>query len=549
MHVTPANIVQRTIHSIVAALCCAACCGCGIVRVIDYKIPAIRFDRATNRPLPDRKDPAVREALGEWRGLSEEDLQRFPTPYHAYVNTPAPGTFEGNHTVGLAFSGGGTRGTIFCGYCLNELEKLGSIIVQTDNGPTTIRVWDEVDYVSGVSTGAIPATVYALDRAGKAPEGFQLDNWPECFNRDLIVRSLKVLALRPHLIVRDMLVDMNSRPPVAGAIAAAFFEGKIGKPGSGLTFGELPATPILFLGSTVINDPGVPFEQTRLPYRYAVDTYPDTPWGVGIQSFESIHSDPMQYGLAEACYNSMAFPGYLRSGLLTVREDRPWVRAGLPGPARDRMRRARRAPGYEDTCYMKDGGLIDNRGVSSLDRIFEGLACVPHQPLLIGLDAGYRELRKPEQGGKLLKKGWFNEVHASSRASWQTGQDAFERLFAAHGDDGAYAYARFRFVAWVPYLSEEKKDTPEARHLENLCRQEPLVRDPDRLLELTRGIGTTFVDLSDEQLAAVRVTAKFAVWHDCHRLLRWASDAYNGASAAFEHAPPRYRFPVSLDPQ
>ncbi|MBN2308128.1 MAG: patatin-like phospholipase family protein [Candidatus Hydrogenedentes bacterium] len=525
-------------HWLAAVALVAVCCGCGVIRVADFMAPAIRFDRAANRPLPGAGDPAVEDALARWRALPPAARTRYPTPYHSYVQTPAPGSFEGEYAVGLAFSGGGTRGTVFCAMCVDEIEQLGAILVRLPEGTRRIDPLADIDFVSGVSTGAIPAAAFVLDRGPNCPGHLRRDAWPECFNRDLVARSFKGLALHPHIFLRDLLIGMNGRPAMAGAMASAFFEGAACKPASGLTFRALPEVPLLFIGSTVINDPGTPFVQTRLPYRYALDTYPDTEWGVGVQSFESFHSDPMAYALGEACYNSSAFPGYLRSGLMRLHPDQPWVGSGLPEPEQARMARARNQPGYAYVYDLKDGGLVDNRGVSSIDRVFESLARsggVPHTPLLIGLDAGYRELRAPERGGRLLKKGWFNEVYSASRASWQTGQDAYERLFDAHSNDGLYAYARFRFVAWTPYLGQHG---PESDYLAELCRGEPAIGDAGRLLEVLRGIGTTMGDLTDAEMDAIRVAARFAVWHERDTLLEWASAIHGGAPAAFENAPP-----------
>ncbi|MCL4695368.1 MAG: patatin-like phospholipase family protein, partial [Candidatus Hydrogenedentes bacterium] len=156
--------------------------GCAVVRYTDYAMPALRFDRPGNEPLPPREDPAVHEALSRWDAMSPEERERYPTPYHAYVNTPDPGTFEGDLVAGLAFSGGGTRGTVFGAACVRELMDLGPVVVHGPEGEVTVDLLDEIDYVSGVSTGAIPAALFALAFGESCPERMRFEHWPDCFN-------------------------------------------------------------------------------------------------------------------------------------------------------------------------------------------------------------------------------------------------------------------------------------------------------------------------------------------------------------------------------
>jgi hypothetical protein len=202
------------------------------------------------------------------------------------------------------------------------------------------------------------------------------------------------------------------------------------------------------------------------------------------------------------------------------------------------MRAARTQHGYEGTYDVKDGGLVDNRGTYILHRIYQSMAeeyPPAHKPLLIGLDAGYLELRPPKKGGGVLKKGWMNELQAAMRASWQTGQDAYNELVEATAAQGGYDYVRFRFTAWVPFMASETEteESPEGRYLLKLCREEPLIRTPETLLETLRQVGTTFSYLSPPQLAATKLCARFAVWLEQDNLLRWASELHDGAPASF----------------
>lgn len=516
--------------------------GCAVVRYADYAMPALRFDRPSNEPLPPREDPAVQDALSRWDAMSPDERERYPSPYHVYVNTPEPGTFEGDLVAGLAFSGGGTRGTVFGAACVRELMDLGPVVVHGPEGEFTVDLMDEIDYVSGVSTGAIPAALFALAFGESCPDAMRFEHWPDCFNVDVQGIGARHMAARPDLFLRDMTFGMNTRYALAGAIAAAFFEGKPNHPASGLTFADLPETPVLAIGATIVNDPGVPLMLTRLPYRYAIDQQPDYLWQTGIQSFESLHSDPMTYPLGEASYGSSSFPGHLRAGQMRVREDRPWVYTGLDSSQEERMRMARNQRGYEGTYAIKDGGLVDNRGSYILHRLYtdSGLERnAEKKPLLLAADAGFLELRPTKPGAEKLAQGWMNELQSSMRASWQTGQDAYNAMIEATAEDGAYAYVRLRFTEWVPHMiSEDAVDDSEAgAYLQFLCEREPLVGSPGALLKILRPIGTTFGTLSPEQLAAVKLCARFAVWTERERLLQWVSECHGGAAAEFAQIP------------
>ena len=512
------------IWKIVVAMTCLALTGCGVIRYLDYRKPALRFDPPLNQPLPTECHPAVAAALDAWRGLSSEERGRYPTPYHVYVDTPHPGTFEGDHTIGLAFSGGGTRGMVFGAACVMELIKQGPFAVETDQGMQTIDPVDETAYVSGVSTGAIPAALFALAHADKAPEGFGFDQWPECFNQDLTGRGVRAFLARPHRIVRDMTLDMNTRPTGAAVVAATFFDGTPYQMGSGLTFGALPATPVVLIGGTIVDDPATEFVFTRLPYRYVLDARGVTPWDVGAQSFESFGSDPLQYPLGEASYAASAFPGVMRSGRLRVRDDPPWLAEALRGPTADRWARTRRQPGYEGIYSVMDGGLIDNRGAMLIAPIFHTpeIRTQP-PPLLIVLDAGFADLRPAEPGSRNLDRGWFDELTASSLAGWRATQRAYGALLDQLAAEAGFHVVQFRYTVWTRYLD---RDGPENLYLRALCRDEPLIGTPERLLAIARTIGTQASPLDDAQYAAVRLAARFAVWHERDRLIAWAQARY-----------------------
>lgn len=530
--------------ALVAAMIALVLPGCGALRYADYKLPAVRFDRAMNVPLPTSESDAAQNAMIRWRQLDADRRAQYPTPYHVYVDTPTPGAFEGDYTIAVAFSGGGTRGVVFGAECVRLLRELGPIRIERDGASETVDPLDELDYISGVSTGAVPAALLALSYGDHIPEAMRLEHWPDCLNANVSGAGLRHLASRPDKLVRNLAFDINTRSALAGAIAATFFEGKAGYPASGLTFGDLPPRPVLIIGATIINDPGVPLMQTRLPYRYALDERPQYPWQTRLQSFETFHTDPMSYALGMASCDSSSFPGNVRSGLLTVHPDQDWVYEGLDAATKERMRTARTQLGYEGVYSIKDGGLVDNRGAYCIHRLYDRISkdrMDGSRPLLIGLDAGFLEVRPPKPGDGLLKKSWMDELQASMRTSWQTGQDGYNQLVEAATAQRTYNYVRFRLTSWVRFMTSEASvdDSPEGTHLLALCREEPLIETPGTLLCVVRDIGTKFSRLTPQELAATKLCARFAVWLERDALLQWARDIHGGAEVSWTGTPTR----------
>lgn len=540
LDVVRSSIFFRCLGSVAGLLTVASTfCGCTALRLADFNARALRLDPPANRAIPDANDPDVAAAIARWQSLDEQGKREFPTAYHTYVDTPAPGTFEGDAVVAMAFSGGGTRGTVFAAMCVQRLRALGDIIVGTPEGERRLNPFDEVDYVTGASTGAVPAAAWALNHGEACPEALRFDAWPLCFNIDVQASAIDHMLMRPHILVRDFTFVLNSYSILASTLSNVFFEGHPYRPNSGLTFADLPQTPVLFLTATIINDPGAPFLQTRLPYRFTLDDYPAQPWAVGPQSFETFHSDPLRYGLGAACANSSSFPGYVRAGRMAVRDDAAWTVEQVASGEETRMRRARTQAGYEGIYAVKDGGLVDNRAVAPLDHLFQRLSDrseIPSKPLVIALDANYQALREPEPGDSLLAQGWFNELYASSRASWQTGQDAYERLSRANVEAGLYTLARFEFAGWtLHYPTGDGELSAETEYLIGLCEAAPGIGTPEHLLEVLRGIGTTLRAMSSTELEAIAIAADFAVWREKAVLLDWAAAHLEGSSPRFEH--------------
>ena len=510
-------------HPVLAAVVLLFCAGCLVLRQVDYVLPGLRVDSPPNIPLPCAEDENVQDAIAAWKMSARHEPARYPTAYHVYADSPAPGTFEGDLVVGLAFSGGGTRGQVFGAACYRALEPL---FLQRDgaDGVREYNITAETDYIAGVSTGALPAALLALDFGGQCPPDRQTGAWPEALNVNLQARFLRHLGMRPWLIARDHLIETNSRPACIAVMRKVFFQDADGR---GLVFGDLPPAPALFLCSTRLGNPSGPFIQTRLPYRYSLDFPPEPPWAAPVlQTFENTHADPLRASLAEACYNSISYPGLMRSGLMRVHDDPAWVATDLDPPERKRMLRAREGLPSGAVIELKDGGLIDNRAVFVIGDIFASLVrknAVEHPPLLISIDASILDLQplRPAAPGRT---GWMGEMGASYLALWQASHRANAQLMQHHAHESGYHLVCLELAAWIPCLSPgTEQEQADAKHLTALCAEEPLINSVERFTELMRSMGTSLGALSPEQMAAAQVAARFAVWKSMEGLRQWAT--------------------------
>ncbi len=499
-----------------------ACTGCMVLRQVDYVLPALRVDCPPNIPLPGEEDEKVQDAIATWDDLTDAERDRFPTAYHVYTDSPVPGTFEGELAVGVAFSGGGTRGQVFGAACYRALERL-YLRTSGADGVRDLSITAETDYIAGVSTGAFPAALLALDFGGQCPPDRQTTQWPEALNVNLQWRLLRRLGLRPWLVARDYLLETNSRPVSIAVFENAFFRGPDGQ---GLTFGNLPSTPVLFLCSSRMGNPSGPFIQTRLAYRHYLEVPPEAPWAPPVlQTFENTGADPMRASLAEACYNSISYPALMRSGLIRVFEDPAWIMAGLDTAERDRMHLAREGLPPGTLIELKDGGLIDNRAVFVIGEIFANLireGAVERPPLLISIDASVLDLQP--LGRELPgRTGWMGEIAASYLALWQATHRANATLMEHHAREGGYHLVRFELAAWIPCLEPvTEREHFEREYLAALCAEEPVIGTVERFVEVMRGMGTSLGALPPEQMAAAQVAARFAVWKGMDGLRQWA---------------------------
>ncbi len=282
-----------------------------------------------NQPLP----ASVSKFIDNDRGLAGDDEELF---------------------VALAFSGGGMRAAAFSYGILSEFDR---IQIGRRNSPT--RLIDHVDFVSGVSGGAITAAYFGLN--GRAA----LANFPEHFLLRDAEESLSSV-LNPMSVARAYKGGMNDDQQFPRWLDDNLFHGA--------TFRQLG-----------------PEHRPRV-WINASDIYNRTPFVFSDDTFSAICSDLASYPIADAVAASTAMPVIFAPVVLRTFPD------GCTSTVPNWIERARRdatAPPilkvyanalthYRDgsMSYIKllDGGLVDNYGLSGFT-IARLSANTPYAPL------------------------------------------------------------------------------------------------------------------------------------------------------------------------
>lgn len=221
--------------------------------------------------------------------------------------------------IGVAISGGGSRSANFGMAALLELDNLG--------------ILSEVDAISAVSGGAIPAAYFAVN--GAAPDW--ADQGRRVAATDFAMPLIGKL-LNPVNLLSTTFTDLDRSDHLAQLFEEKLFAGKQ------VTFGELgprgPRRPAVYFNATDTTNGGTPF------------VFSDQ------QFLRSTGSDLSRFPLAWAMASSGAFPGVFNS--VTLR------RYSLD-PAK--RREDADAPDDQRFVHLIDGGPSDNLGVESLIRL------------------------------------------------------------------------------------------------------------------------------------------------------------------------------------
>ncbi|MBI3435429.1 MAG: patatin-like phospholipase family protein [Proteobacteria bacterium] len=262
-------------------------------------------------------------------------------------------TFDDDIVVGLAFSGGGTRAAAFA---FGVLQELDNVQITTRRG--RVSLLDRVDFVTGVSGGAVTAAYFGLKQRAALDdfrERFLLRNAEESLTTDVNMLTLK----------RGLDGGINDATRLPPWLDKNLFEGA--------TFNDLRrrARPLVWINAS--------------------DIYNRTPFVFGNTLFGMLCSDLGDYPLSHAVAASAAVPIIFapiviqnHTGSCAVRRPE-WI---------ERLRQNEDAPPLIKTFadavnryqnggvrYVKllDGGLVDNYGLSAFT-IARLTATTPYGP-------------------------------------------------------------------------------------------------------------------------------------------------------------------------
>lgn len=200
--------------------------------------------------------------------------------------------------VGMTISGGGSRAANFGAAVMLELERRGLL--------------SQVDVISAVSGGTLPATYYPL--LVKRGEAFDEATVKKAMGTDFQATWLWRWLL-PHNIVRYWLSDFTRSDIMVQVFNNTLYHEA--------TFGDLPLRPKLLLNATTRND------HTRF-------TFTD-------ETFQRLQSTLARYRVANAVNASSAFPGAF--------DDVTLEQYGLQEP---------------QYLHLYDGGPMDNLGIQAM---------------------------------------------------------------------------------------------------------------------------------------------------------------------------------------
>jgi NTE family protein len=205
--------------------------------------------------------------------------------------------------IGLALSGGGSRSAVFASAVMLELKRLG--------------ILEQVDFISAVSGGALPAAYYVL-------EGYQglHFNAPDVLERMGVDFQGQWLArwLYPQNVIRYWFTDFTRSDIMVQVLDDTLFHGA--------TYADLNPERSKLLINTTNAKTGTAF------------VFSD-------EQFAMLHSSLSRFSIARAVHASSAYPGIFQN--VTLKH--------YPPP-----------PQSHPIRYLSlyDGGPVDNLGVNAL---------------------------------------------------------------------------------------------------------------------------------------------------------------------------------------
>ena len=259
--------------------------------------------------------------------------------------------------IGLAFSGGGSRAAVFGAAVMRELDRAGLL--------------PQVDVLSAVSGGALPAATYALE--GYRDFSFQ-NGFAERIGRDFQRAMLGPWYAVPQNALRYALTDSIPPEQVIQVLDDRLFRGA--------TFADLnPSKPILLMNAT--------------------NALTGDPFIISDEAFQSLRIPLASFSIARAVYMSAAYPGVLE-------------------PLAVPYGNAEGAPLQQSPLLAYDGGATDNLGIRTLLQVVnDGLSAqsmsdlFPGGCMVISVDATGRQMneaRKPLSAAAALLRGHRRNV-------------------------------------------------------------------------------------------------------------------------------------------
>ena len=338
--------------------------------------------------------------------------------------------------VALSLSGGGSRSANFSAAVMLELQRLGLL--------------EQVDVISAVSGGALPAAYYGLGPANAGP-------FTEQTLRDALGYNFQETWLwrwlLPHNIFRFWLSDFTRSDIMVQVFNNQLFHHK--------TFADLRPHPKILINSTLRND------HTRF-------TFTDERFK------EVLHSNLARYQVANAVNASSAFPGIFDDVTLQQYTDPPQY------------------------FHLYDGGPKDNLGVEAiLELLFRAVAgtnldaLFPKGCMIFVIDASpassNERLADRESDRTLLD--YFVNTNAIDASDVMLG-DLRERILKEVGMQSVD-----RDISGVVQMPDPHSCRCEVRHvaLRHLLYHEwPRSEDDEFVVRVTR-IKTNFGISKDEQ--------------------------------------------------
>jgi len=373
--------------------------------------------------------------------------------------------------VGVALAGGGCRAAVFSGEVLWRLHELG--------------VMERVDFVSGVSSGALAGAYYCVSRDPAQLRPGDLP-WRRDVVEDLMQRGVWLdyftrYLVNPFDVVRYYGTGLNRSSQMRRVLDEKFFHRK--------TIAELnPNRPRLLVTATTLETG-------------AVFTFTDQQLaGLGVQS------GPL--ALADAVQASSSFPGVFHPCVLP-----DYTRGGAGQPA-------------SRFVHLVDGGVYDNLGVAPLLKVYEAnRARSPRGGVIIVADASLPVAVKQKLANQADARGLkdyvidFGSIRKSIEIMFEVDRLGLMRALREDTWDLGLTLIHLHYTTGL--LSEDRDLHDELPNILDLDKPVPTNVDFQNRSHL---VAPTALRISDDHARATRDAARRVIEFNLGPLRRVARD-------------------------